>query len=278
MLRVRDVIEKGDTGLVRGLSLQIIAVMNSVVPNALVSFDDLNVDITGNQINPFLQPTARESLRIAIKERGSKLLVNSAYRTIAQQYLLRKQFEQGLFGITAAAFPGSSNHEGGLALDVEDPDGWEPFFEPQNWIRLGRDFDYPHYDYRFSAAIRQDLGRIGIRAFQRLWNQHNPGDRIAEDGSFGPQTEARLAESPIDGFGLVFARALRFQEPRLEGDDVAKLQEALIKNKLAPAAIKVTGIFDMATELAVKQFQQATKQLSVDGIVGPATLMALGLS
>jgi peptidoglycan hydrolase-like protein with peptidoglycan-binding domain len=51
-----------------------------------------------------------------------------------------------------------------------------------------------------------------------------------------------------------------------------------MKNKLAPAAIKVTGIFDMATELAVKQFQQATKQLSVDGIVGPATLMALGLS
>lgn len=278
MLQVRDVIAKGDTGLVRGLSLQIIAVMNSIVPNALVSFDDLDVDIAGNQINPFLQPAARESLRIAIKERGTKLLVNSAYRTIAQQYLLRQQFEQGLFGITAAAVPGSSNHEGGLALDVEDPDGWEPYFEPHNWIRLGRDFDYPHYDYRFPAATRQDLGRTGVMAFQRLWNQQHPSDRIAEDGSFGAQTEARLAESPIDGFGLVFARALRFQEPQLQGDDVAKLQEALMKNKLAPAAIKVTGIFDMATKLAVKQFQQATKQLSVDGIVGSATLMALGLA
>lgn len=278
MLQVTDVITKGDTGFVRGLSLQIIAVMNSIVPNALVSFDDLNVDIAGNQINPFLQPAARESLRIAIKERGNKLLVNSAYRTIAQQYLLRKQFEQGLFGITAAAFPGSSNHEGGLALDVEDPDGWEPYFEPHQWIRLGRDFDYPHYDYRFSAATRQDLGSIGIRAFQRLWNQHHADDRIAEDGSFGPQTEARLAASPINGFGLVFARSLRFQEPRLEGDDVAKLQAALIKNKLTPVDIQVTGIFDMATERAVKQFQQATKQLAVDGIVGPATLMAIGLS
>lgn len=278
MLQVKDVIPKGDTGLVRGLSFQIIAVMNAIVPNALVSFDDLNADIAGHQINPFLQPAARESLRIAIAERGRKLLVNSAYRTIAQQYLLRRQFEQGLFGITAAAFPGSSNHEGGLALDVEDPDGWEPYFEPQNWIRLGRDFDYPHYDYRFSAAIRQDLGRIGIRAFQRLWNQYNPGDRIAEDGSFGPQTESRLAESPIDGFGLAFARALRLQEPRLEGDDVAKLQEALIQNRLTPVEIKVTGTFDMATENAVKQFQQATRQLAVDGIVGPATLMALGLS
>jgi N-acetylmuramoyl-L-alanine amidase len=278
MLQVRDVIEKGDTGIVRGLSLQIIAVMNSIVPNALVSFDDLNVDIAGNQINPFLQPAARESLRIAIKERGSKLLVNSAYRTIAQQYLLRKQFEQGLFGITAAAVPGSSNHEGGLALDVEDPDGWEPYFEPHHWIRLGRDFDYPHYDYHFPAATRQDLGAVGIRAFQRLWNQHTPSDRIAEDGSFGAQTEARLAESPIDGFGLVFARALRFQEPRLEGDDVAKLQEALLKNQLTSIGIKVTGIFDRATETAVKQFQQATNQLAVDGVVGPATLRALSLT
>jgi N-acetylmuramoyl-L-alanine amidase len=38
MLKVKDVIEKGDTGLVRGLSLQIIAVMNSISPNVLVDF------------------------------------------------------------------------------------------------------------------------------------------------------------------------------------------------------------------------------------------------
>jgi hypothetical protein len=278
MLKVEDVIEKGDTGLVRGLSLQIIAVMNSIVPNVLVNFDDLNVDVQGNQINPFLQPAAKDSLRLAIQERDSTLIVNSAYRTVAQQYLLRKQFEWGLFGITAAAQPGFSNHEGGLALDVEDPDGWEPYFEKHHWIRLGRDFDYPHYDYIFPAGTRQDLGQISVMAFQRLWNQYHSSDRIAEDGSFGAQTAARLAASPIEGFGLLFPRTLQFQEPRLEGADVAKLQEALLKNKLTSISIKVTGLFDRATENAVKQFQQATQQLAVDGIVGPATLMALGLA
>ncbi|UBF29125.1 peptidoglycan-binding protein [Kovacikia minuta CCNUW1] len=277
MVKVKDVIDAGDTGLIRGLSLQIIAVMNMLVPNALVNFDDLNVDITGNQINPYLQPAAKESLRIAIKERGRTLFVNSAYRTVAQQFLIRQQFERGLFGITAAALPGSSNHEGGLALDVEDPDGWQPFFERHNWIRLGRDFDFPHFDYRFLAATRQDLGRIGIRAFQRLWNQYNPGDRIAEDGSFGPQTAARLANSPANGFGVVFNRALRLQTPPLQGDDVTRLQQALINAKITKIEISVTGIFDATTDKAVKQFQDATKRLSVDGIVGPATLTALGL-
>jgi hypothetical protein len=83
----------------------------------------------------------------------------------------------------------------------------------------------------------------------------------------GNTATARDRFNCIDGFGLVFARALRFQKPRLEGNDVAKLQEALLKNKLTPVGIKVTGIFDMATERAVKQFQQATKQLSSYTIV-----------
>ncbi|WP_414542405.1 peptidoglycan-binding protein [Nostoc sp. CCY0012] len=277
MLKVKDVIEKGNTGLVRGLSLQIIAVMNSISPNVLVDFSDLNIDVTGNQINPFVQPAAKESLRLAIKQRGTKLVVNSVYRTVAQQYLLRKQFERRLFGITAAALPGSSNHESGLALDIEDADSWERFFQPHNWIRLGRDFDFPHYDYRLPAATKRNLGRIGIRAFQRLWNQYNPHDLIAEDGSFGPQTEARLANSPTDGFELFFSRNLRLQSPPLQGDDVTKVQEALLKTKITEIDIQITGIFDTQTEQAVKQFQEATGRLAVDGIVGPMTLQELGL-
>ncbi|WP_225225978.1 peptidoglycan-binding protein [Komarekiella delphini-convector] len=277
MLKVKNVIEKGNTGLVRGLSLQIIAVMNSISPNVLVDFSDLNIDVTGNQINPFVQPAAKESLRLALKQRGTKLVVNSVYRTVAQQYLLRKQFERKLFGITAAALPGSSNHESGLALDIEDPDGWERFFQPHNWIRLGRDFDFPHYDYRLPAATRRNLGKIGISAFQRLWNQYNPNDLIAEDGSFGPQTEARLANSPIDGFKLLFPRTLRLQSPPLQGDDVTKVQEALLRAQITQINLQVTGIFDAETEQAVKQFQAASQKLAVDGIVGPMTMQELGL-
>src|SRR5690348_8926153 len=100
MAKVKEVISACDTGLIRGLNLQIIAVMNSIVPNVLVNFDDLNVDVEGEQINPYLQPAAKESLRLAIKERGIKLSVNSAFRTVAQQYLLRQQYERHLCGIT----------------------------------------------------------------------------------------------------------------------------------------------------------------------------------
>jgi N-acetylmuramoyl-L-alanine amidase len=276
-MNVRDVIARGETGLVRGLNLQIIAVVNAIAPNSLVRFDDLRVNVEGNQINPFMQASARMSLQIALRERGTTLVVNSAYRTVVQQYLLRQQFERGLFGITAAAVPGSSNHESGLALDVEDPDGWQPYFQQHNWIRLGRDFDFPHYDYVFPAATRRDLGRIGVRAFQRVWNQFHPGDRIPEDGVYGPQTETRLANSPINGFLPAFRRSLQLQEPRLQGDDVTAIQRALLQASIVRVNLNVTGVFDLATERAVRQFQQAAGRLAVDGVVGPTTLRELGL-
>src|SRR6185503_17636884 len=49
------------------------------------------------------------------------------------------------------------------------------------------------------------LGSADIRgkdtlAFQRLWNRNHPTDKIAEDGAYGPQTEARLRQSPATGF------------------------------------------------------------------------------
>ncbi|MEH2121792.1 peptidoglycan-binding protein [Nostoc sp.] len=277
MTKVKDIINKCDTGLSKGLNLQIIAVINTIVPNLLVNFDDLDVDVSGDQINPYLQPAAKESLRLAIKERGKQLVVNSAYRTVAQQYLIRKQYERNLCGITAAAYPGSSNHEGGLALDIEHADDWQQFFERHNWFRLGRDFDFPHYDYKFPAATRRDLGKIGIIAFQKLWNQFNPKDRILEDGDYGPQTEARLADSPAEGFKVIPVRTLGLTNPPMQGDDVKKVQAALLNAKIAKIDIKVTGIFDVPTENAVKQFQEATKRLSVDGRVGETTLKALGL-
>ncbi|MGB8698252.1 MAG: peptidoglycan-binding protein [Thermosynechococcaceae cyanobacterium] len=265
MSKVKDVISACDTGLIRGLNLQIIDELNLIVPNALVSFDDLFVDVSGNQINAFLQPKAKQSLKLAIEERNTKLVVNSAYRTVAQQYLIRRQFELGLCGITAAAQPGNSNHEGGLALDVVDPDSWEPFFERHAWHRLGRDFDFPHYDYAMLAGSRQDIGQLGIQAFQRLWNKYNPGDQIAVDGSFGPNTARALEESPANGFGATSISILKFGDT---GDEVKALQQAL--------GITVDGDFGPATLAAVKAFQ-AAKGLSPDGIVGPSTRAALGL-
>jgi lysozyme family protein len=268
MPKVADVVNRCDTGLVRGLSLQIIDELNLLVPNALVDFSDLFVDVAGSQINPFLQPKAKQSLALAIQERGTRLIINSAYRTVAQQYLIRRQFEAGLCSITAAAQPGFSNHEGGLALDVEDPDGWQPFFEPHGWKRLGRDFDFPHFDYRAAAGTRQDLKLLGVKAFQSLWNKHNPQDLIAVDGDFGPATAARLSQSPANGFGVPDVLILKRGD---QGKEVLALQQAL--GLTGDAA---DGVFGPQTQEAVKAFQ-ASKGLSPDGLAGPSTLAALGL-
>jgi N-acetylmuramoyl-L-alanine amidase len=278
-------IEACDTGLIRGLNLQIIAVLNSIAPNILVDFTDIEgVVAVGNKNNPFLQAAAKNSLKVAVTERRKaegnavKLTVNSAYRTVAQQFLLNLQFQQvpNRCGIQAVAPPGFSNHESGLALDIQDRIGWEPYLERHNYVWFGPG-DEPHFDFRFFAATRNDIGTLGIRAFQILWNTYNPSDQIKVDGDFGPQTAARLRESPAEGFNNPFPRVLRLETPPMTGDDVRKVQESLVSNKLTKIDIPINSIFDSVTAAAVKQFQEATKRLAVDSAVGSQTLKALGL-
>ncbi len=274
-----------NTGLVRGLNLQIIAVLNLLVPNVLVDFTDIEgVVAEGDKNNPFLQAAGKRSLQIAVAERrrdeGSsvKLIVNSAYRTVAQQFVLNLQFRQvdSKCGIQAVAPPGASNHESGLALDIQDHLGWRKYLEAHSYVWLGSK-DKPHFDYRFFAATREDIGTLGVKAFQTLWNKYNPTDQIRVNGVFGPQTEARLRESPAEGFANPFPRVLSLETPLMTGDDVRKVQEALVNNKLTKIEIAITGEYDSATEAAVKQFQEATKRLAVDGDIGSQTLKALGL-
>lgn len=66
-------------------------------------------------------------------------------------------------------------------------------------------------------------------------------------------------------------RVLRLTRPMMRGEDVQALQRALAA---AGAAIEADGIFGGDTEKAVLRFQ-AQKGLTVDGIVGPATMAAL---
>lgn len=277
MAIVRNITGCG-TSQVRELDRQIIKSMGS---NALVSFEDLNVEALGQGVWFFLQPAAKEALQRAISDRGQKLGVFSAYRTIAQQFLLFKQFQEGRCGITAAARPPLSNHQSGLALDIEDHLGWLPFLEARGWQWLG-DRDPAHFDFVGGGTI--DLANVNVLAFQQLWNLNNPNDIIDEEGDYGPETEGRLGDSPADGFqnGSRMPAALmevepmpllRLIDPSMVGSDVRKLQEALVN---ANISVQVNGIFDAATEVAVKKFQQQ-KGLSADGIVGPRTRKALGL-
>lgn len=70
------------------------------------------------------------------------------------------------------------------------------------------------------------------------------------------------------------ARILRLETPAQRGEDVRRLQEALVR---AGHAVTVDGVFGPETDRAVKAFQKATGTLKVDGIVGPATRTALGI-
>jgi len=251
------------TAVVNGLSQQLIYQLQLIVPDAFVSFDDLNVHLLDAAF-PYVQASAKQALQRAIQDRGQTMQVNSAYRTIAQQMLLYNDRKNNS---NPVAPPGASNHQTGLAIDIEDATGWEVYLMRYGWNPLPG--DPPHFDYQGGGTI--DLRSKSILAFQQLWNQNHPNQKISEDGGFGPQTEDALNRSPAPGFPKApwndKPRTLRLAMPRMEGSDVLKLQEGL---KKAGIVVGADGEFGPATDKAVKEFQQK-KGLKADGIVAVKT-------
>jgi len=264
---IQDAPSATSTSIVNGLSQQLIYQLQLIVPNAFVSFDDLSVDLSDAAF-PYVQASAKQALQSAIQDRGMKMQVNSAYRTIAQQMLLyNDRFNNG----NPVAPPGTSNHQTGLAIDIEDPRGWEPYLMKYGWNPLPG--DPPHFNYEGGGTI--DIRDQSILAFQQLWNKNNPNNQIGEDGGFGSQTEGALNRSPAQGFAKApwddKPRVLKLSQPRMEGSDVVRLQEAL---KKAGIDVGIDGEFGPGTDKAVKELQQK-KSLTADGIVGSKTLAAI---
>ena len=255
------------TASVKNLSLQVIDEMNLLIPNVLVSFDDLDVSGDEATVNFFLQPKAKEALRRAIRNKGKTLRLTSAYRTVVQQHILFSW--QGSECVFIAAKPGRSNHEDGLAIDTPDWEEWIPALEAEGWAWFGPP-DEVHFTF-MGGGVNNDVGDIGVEAFQILWNKQNPADQIEVGTGYGPQTAARLDRSPANGFARV--RLLRLITPPMEGEDVRKVQEALVKEGLLEAQ-QVNGIYNEATKLAVEIFQKR-EGLAIDGIVGLQTRRTL---
>lgn len=194
---VRDIINRCDTGLAKGLSDQLIAKMNRMVEEpVLVKVIHELIIPASNACNLYLQPKAADRLIQAATSKNDTITINSCLRTTVQQHILRRQFENGSCGITACAKPGSSNHERGAALDLKYPDPWQTTLSIYGWKRLGA-WDYPHYDF---WDCRQDIASLQISAFQQLWNEHNPKDLLAVDGVFGDRTSFKMDQSPINGW------------------------------------------------------------------------------
>jgi peptidoglycan hydrolase-like protein with peptidoglycan-binding domain len=80
--------------------------------------------------------------------------------------------------------------------------------------------------------------------------------------------------SPAEGFAT--ARLLKLTNPNLQGEDVRKVQQALVNAGFLNAT-QINSIYDDDTESAVEKFQEQ-KGLSQDGVVGSQTRRLLGIS
>jgi len=184
------------TAVVLGLSKQIADEIACENPLLLKRFTPTTtLQLTSNAVLPYLASAAKTALESVAATRTVQ--INSAFRTVAQQYLLYRWNLAGRCGITAAASPGRSNHETGRALDVQNYSSLISAMSAKGWSHSVPG-DPVHFDHLGSPDSRSK----DVVAFQRLWNRNNPNDKIAEDGAYGPATESRLRQSPATGFAL----------------------------------------------------------------------------
>src|SRR4029078_9117437 len=97
------------TSVVLGLSSQISDEIGCMSPGSLVRFSTgSGIPVTSNAVLPSLAPNAKTDLQAV-----GNVQLNSAFRTIAQQYLIVQWFNMGLCGIAAAGPGGQPKHESG---------------------------------------------------------------------------------------------------------------------------------------------------------------------
>jgi hypothetical protein len=180
-----------ESGIARGLTNQIIAELNSMG----YYFRSLNPTYVHCSSPCSLQSCAADSLEGAAKSVNDYITINSAFRSSAEQYLLYNWYLSGSCGITLAASPGSSNHEGGRAIDTSNYNYWSSILGAHGWVHSYPSSDPVHFDYSGCSNIASQ----NLLAFQRLYNRHN-SDKISEDGLYGPQTANALYHSPCGGW------------------------------------------------------------------------------
>lgn len=129
-------------------------------------------------------------------------------------------------------------------------------------------------------TVQKNLQRLGIPV--RVDGSFGPGTRSAVkwfqrkhglriDGAVGPTTKRHLSNQKTR---RTSQKNVRLKRPFMTGSKVTKIQRAL---RQAGVSVRVDGAFGTGTRSAVKRFQRA-QGLRADGVVGPATIAALGLS
>jgi peptidoglycan LD-endopeptidase CwlK len=220
---------------------------------------DLNTLLTRAQkeltgVHPFI---AEKALQLVTKAHAEKIyiIITQGLRTIEEQNALYAKGRTAPGKKITNAKGGYSMHNFSLAFDfcVVDDKGKPCWNVDKRWHRVGaigkslglewggdwtKFKDYPHFQYTFGLSLAD------LRA-----------------GKKPPQ-------SPVKQVGAV----KNFMEQGDKGSNVEQVQQKLIQ--LGYLNGNADGDFGPLTLAAVKQFQTACG-LSVDGVVGPATLSKL---
>ena len=177
------------TAGVVGISRQLVETQICMFPGVFVNATPrAGITLSESRIFSLMQASARTALWNAAAV--TPLRINSMFRTLADQYVL---YHSGACGL--AATPGNSNHQTGIAVDLAN---WSAALRAMT--NAGCRHPYPGSDDVHFDCPGGDRRADSTRAFQRLWNVNNPGDRIAEDGDYGPITANRVSRSPANGF------------------------------------------------------------------------------
>jgi hypothetical protein len=183
-----------DTGVALGITNQIISMLESM-GYPFKTLDSNWIHCPGDCVKK-LQASAADNLASAAKSVNDYITLNSAFRSSAEQYMLYQWYLKGRCGITLAASPGSSNHEGGRAIDTSNYNYWLNTLQKYGWVHSYPSTDPVHFDYNGAANIAQQ----NLIAFQKLWNQHNPSNQLVVDGIYGPSTANALYNTPCNGW------------------------------------------------------------------------------
>ncbi len=190
------------TESVDGLSRQIIAQARCMEPNAFVPLPSRPNLVVESNVFAYLELRARNQLVKALdSKKDVKMTINSALRTVAQQYLVWRWSAGKRCGVTLATPPGESNHEIGTALDIAEAATWRQTLEAHDFKWLGAS-DRVHFDFTKSPKSPARRRATDVLAFQKLWNRNNPKEKIPESGRYDAKTEDALKRAPANGFAI----------------------------------------------------------------------------
>lgn len=188
------------TTVVRGLTDQLVDELKCLAPGALSNIEGIpGVELDADAY-PWLQTPAAKALAAAQRDLGQTIKVNSALRTLPQQYLLYRWYRNDRCGISLAAKVGESNHEEGLAVDLDSHGATiRRGMARHSYEWLGAS-DAVHFDYTGQDGVA--IQGASVRAFKRLWNRNHPEKKLPVNDTYDAKTESYLKESPADGFPI----------------------------------------------------------------------------